>query len=142
MLQSCQNKHTGNLGNAPESALLPSPRTMVSLTVFFILIILIPGFCFETEMFAKHDIPNACCHTYARRQIPYRLVVDFYETSSLCPKPGVIFLTNKGHQICANPRSEWVQSYIFSLKQKKKTEEYYSQIEHFYSSVELSPPEE
>nr|XP_020861365.1 C-C motif chemokine 3-like [Phascolarctos cinereus] len=115
---------------------------MVSLAVLFILIIPVPGFCFETEQSVKYDIPNACCHAYVRRQIPYSLVVDFYETSSHCLKPGIIFLTNKDHQVCANPRSEWVQLYIFSLKQKKKTEEYHSQIKHFYSSVKLSPPEE
>ncbi|XP_043824820.1 C-C motif chemokine 3-like [Dromiciops gliroides] len=112
---------------------------MVSLAVLSILIVSIPGFSFETEKFVKH-IPNACCHSYTR-QIRYSLVMDFYETSSQCLKPGIIFLTNRGRQICANPRKEWVQVYMFSLKQKKKTEEYRSQRKHFYTSVELSVPE-
>ncbi|XP_036624054.1 C-C motif chemokine 3-like [Trichosurus vulpecula] len=96
---SCQNKSPGSSGNAPESALLPPPRTMVSLAFLSILIISITGFSFETKEFARYDIPNACCHFYAHRRIPYSLVVDFYETSSLCHKPGIIFLTHKGHEL-------------------------------------------
>ncbi|XP_072494217.1 uncharacterized protein [Notamacropus eugenii] len=141
-LQSCQNKHTGNSGSDPESTPLPPLRTMVSLVFLSILIILVPGFCFETTKYATHYVPNACCHSYTRRRIQYSLLVDFYETSSLCLKPGIIFLTNKGHQICANPKSEWVQEYIFRLKEKKKTEEYDSQRKHFYESIELSSLEE
>ncbi|XP_036623816.1 C-C motif chemokine 3-like [Trichosurus vulpecula] len=139
---SCQNKSPGSSGNAPESALLPPPRTMVSLAFLSILIISVTGFSFETKEFARYDIPNACCHFYAHRRIPYSLVVDFYETSSLCHKPGIIFLTHKGHEVCADPKSKWVQEYIFRLKQKQKTEEYHSQINHFYESIGLSPPEE
>ncbi|XP_068945296.1 C-C motif chemokine 4 homolog [Petaurus breviceps papuanus] len=115
---------------------------MVSLTFLSILIILIPGFCFETKNFARYNIPNACCHSYTRRQIPYSRVVDFYETSSFCLKSSIIFITNQGRQVCANPRNEWVQVYIFRLKQKEKTKEYPSYINHFYKNVELSPPEE
>ncbi|XP_043859522.1 uncharacterized protein LOC122755267 [Dromiciops gliroides] len=151
--RAVQNKHPESPECAPESALLPPPRTMVSLAVLSILIISIPGFSFETEkfgpvlyqaapndLFAVKHIPNACCHSYTR-QIRYSLVMDFYETSSQCLKPGIIFLTNRGRQICADPRKEWVQVYMFSLKQKKKTEEYRSQRKHFYTSVELSLPE-
>ncbi|XP_044532363.1 C-C motif chemokine 3-like [Gracilinanus agilis] len=98
---------------------------MVPLAVLFILIISVPGFYFETRLGTrgiKHDIPTSCCFSYIRRQLPYRSVLGFYETSSLCHTPAIVFLTRKGEQICANPQSMWVRKYIFLLKQKIRTE--------------------
>uniref|UniRef100_K7E609 C-C motif chemokine 5 n=1 Tax=Monodelphis domestica TaxID=13616 RepID=K7E609_MONDO len=69
-----------------------------------------------------YDIPTSCCHSYTHHRLPYHLIVDFYETSSLCLKPAIVFLTSKGRQICANPKYEWVQRYILLLKQKIRTE--------------------
>ncbi|XP_051848411.1 C-C motif chemokine 3-like isoform X1 [Antechinus flavipes] len=115
---------------------------MISLAVFSILIISIPGFGFESETYGRYDIPQSCCHSYSLRKIPYKIVTDFYETSSLCHKPGVIFITQKGFQICANPSNEWVQKYMFKLKQKKNIEDDNSQMIHLNKSVEHSPTEE
>ncbi|KAM9005283.1 C-C motif chemokine 3 [Sarcophilus harrisii] len=109
---------------------------MISLAIFSILIISIPGFCFESERFDRYDIPSACCHSYILRKIPYKIVTGFYETSSFCHKPGVIFFTKKDLQICANPSNEWVQMYMFKLKQKKNIEDDISQMIHLNTSVE------
>ncbi|XP_056675417.1 C-C motif chemokine 4-like [Monodelphis domestica] len=98
---------------------------MVPLAILFILIISVPGFCFESKFGTKglgYDIPTSCCHSYTHHRLPYHLIVDFYETSSLCLKPAIVFLTSKGRQICANPKYEWVQRYILLLKQKIRTE--------------------
>ncbi|XP_044532128.1 C-C motif chemokine 4 homolog [Gracilinanus agilis] len=93
---------------------------MVPLAVLFILIISVPGLLGTRENGA--DIPTSCCFSYIHRQLPYRFVADFYETSSLCHTPAIVFLTHKGHQICANPQNEWVQEYILLLEQKMRTE--------------------
>ncbi|XP_051848413.1 C-C motif chemokine 3-like isoform X3 [Antechinus flavipes] len=89
---------------------------MISLAVFSILIISIPGFGFESETYGRYDIPQSCCHSYSLRKIPYKIVTDFYETSSLCHKPGVIFFTSNGHQHFANPCESWVWRYVISPK--------------------------
>ncbi|XP_007517052.2 C-C motif chemokine 3-like [Erinaceus europaeus] len=62
------------------------------------------------------DTPTACCFSYISRQIPRKFVDDYYETSSHCSKPGVIFQTKRGRQICANPSESWVQKYVTDLE--------------------------
>ncbi|KAM9210632.1 C-C motif chemokine 3-like [Dugong dugon] len=62
------------------------------------------------------DTPTACCFSYTFRQIQRNFVNDYYETSSQCSKPAVIFLTKRGWQICANPSDAWVQEYITDLE--------------------------
>ncbi|XP_074044996.1 C-C motif chemokine 4-like [Macrotis lagotis] len=78
---------------------------MASLVVLSILIILVPGFCFEVmkEVTGTYNIPNACCFQYSYRKI--RNVVDCYETSSHCPKPGIICMNKRGQEICIHPRN-------------------------------------
>ncbi|XP_006891110.1 PREDICTED: c-C motif chemokine 3 [Elephantulus edwardii] len=61
------------------------------------------------------NTPSACCFSYAR-QIPQTYVVNYYETTSQCSKPGVIFITKKSREICANPGDAWVQEYITNLR--------------------------
>uniref|UniRef100_A0A286ZQ00 C-C motif chemokine n=1 Tax=Sus scrofa TaxID=9823 RepID=A0A286ZQ00_PIG len=76
-----------------------------------------------TEALSSHislwpfvSIPPDCCLAYTTRRIPRKLVQDYYKTSSYCSKPGIIFQTKKGRQICANPEEAWVQEYIIDLK--------------------------
>ncbi|PNJ06245.1 C-C motif chemokine 18 [Pongo pygmaeus] len=57
-----------------------------------------------------------CCLVYTSWQIPQKFIVDYSETSPQCPKPGVILLTKRGRQICADPNKKWVQKYISNLK--------------------------
>ncbi|KAM8943122.1 C-C motif chemokine 3 [Lycaon pictus] len=64
------------------------------------------------------DTPIACCFSYVSKQIPRKFVVDCFETSSQCSKPGIIFETRKGRQACANPSEAWVQEYVADLKLK------------------------
>ncbi|XP_020861240.1 C-C motif chemokine 4-like [Phascolarctos cinereus] len=56
--------------------------------------------------------PTSCCFSHARQQIPRKFVTDYYETSSLCPQPAVVFKTKKGRLMCANPSDDWVQKYM------------------------------
>nr|AAA96498.1 macrophage inflammatory protein-1 alpha [Rattus norvegicus] len=61
------------------------------------------------------DTPTACCFSYGR-QIPRKFIADYFETSSLWSQPGVIFLTKRNRQICADPKETWVQEYITELE--------------------------
>ncbi|EHB05102.1 C-C motif chemokine 14 [Heterocephalus glaber] len=61
--------------------------------------------------------PAECCFSYITHSVPHHRIVDYYETSSECPKPGVVFITKKGHSICANPKNEWVQDYLKDLEE-------------------------
>ncbi|XP_033078040.1 C-C motif chemokine 3-like 1 [Trachypithecus francoisi] len=62
------------------------------------------------------DTPTSCCFSYISRQIPQNFIADYFETSSQCSKPSVIFLTKRGRQVCADPSEEWVQKYVSDLE--------------------------
>ncbi|XP_032947686.1 C-C motif chemokine 3-like [Rhinolophus ferrumequinum] len=62
------------------------------------------------------DTPTACCFSYSAKQLPRKFIASYYETSSQCSKPGVIFQTKKQRQVCADPSEAWVQEYITGLK--------------------------
>ncbi|XP_058416392.1 C-C motif chemokine 4 isoform X1 [Diceros bicornis minor] len=62
------------------------------------------------------DPPTACCFSYTMRKLPRNFVIDYYETSSLCSQPAVVFQTKKGRQVCANPSDAWVQEYMDDLE--------------------------
>ncbi|XP_057632046.1 C-C motif chemokine 3 [Chionomys nivalis] len=61
------------------------------------------------------DTPTSCCFTYSW-QINRRFIVDYFETSSLCSQPGVVFLTKRNRQVCADPKETWVQEYMADLE--------------------------
>ncbi|XP_006983214.1 C-C motif chemokine 4-like [Peromyscus maniculatus bairdii] len=62
------------------------------------------------------DRPIVCCFSYTARTLPRIFVTDYYETSSLCSKPAVVFLTRKGRQVCADPSLPWVNEYVNDLE--------------------------
>ncbi|XP_062072502.1 C-C motif chemokine 4 [Lepus europaeus] len=62
------------------------------------------------------DPPTSCCFSYTLRKLPRHFVIDYYETSSLCSQPAVVFQTKKGRQVCANPSESWVQEYVDDLE--------------------------
>ncbi|XP_035415192.1 C-C motif chemokine 3-like isoform X1 [Cygnus atratus] len=62
------------------------------------------------------DPPTSCCFTYIQRELPRSFVTDYYETNSLCSQPGVVFITRKGREVCANPEHDWVQKYVTELE--------------------------
>ncbi|XP_004685082.1 PREDICTED: C-C motif chemokine 4 [Condylura cristata] len=64
------------------------------------------------------DPPTACCFSYFPRKLNRDIVVDYFDTSSLCSQPAVVFLTRKGKQICTNSSEPWVQEYVNSLELK------------------------
>ncbi|XP_006890956.1 PREDICTED: c-C motif chemokine 4 [Elephantulus edwardii] len=81
------------------------------------LLVLLAAFCspaFSAPM--GSDPPTACCFSYTGRKLPRNFVLDYFETSSLCSKPAVVFQTKKGRQVCADPTEPWVQEYVDDLE--------------------------
>uniref|UniRef100_F7F977 C-C motif chemokine n=1 Tax=Monodelphis domestica TaxID=13616 RepID=F7F977_MONDO len=62
------------------------------------------------------DPPTSCCFSYVSQQIHRKFVTDYYETSSLCSQPAVVFQTKRGREVCANPSDAWVQTYMEELE--------------------------
>uniref|UniRef100_A0A8C0XM25 C-C motif chemokine n=1 Tax=Castor canadensis TaxID=51338 RepID=A0A8C0XM25_CASCN len=60
--------------------------------------------------------PSDCCFSYISRKIQCSNMEDYFLTSSGCSKPGIIFLTIKGKQVCADPRDSSVQDCMRKLK--------------------------
>ncbi|XP_053851817.1 C-C motif chemokine 22-like [Vidua macroura] len=54
-------------------------------------------------------VPSICCFSYQKHPIPVRRVSSVFVTSSSCTNPGVIVVTQKKKQLCADPRAAWVQ---------------------------------
>ncbi|KAM9596309.1 C-C motif chemokine 4-like [Trichechus inunguis] len=81
------------------------------------LLVLVAAFC-SPALSAQmgSDPPTACCFSYNLRKLPRSFVIDYYETSSLCPKPAVVFQTKRGREVCADPSEPWVQEYMDDLE--------------------------
>ncbi|NXI04351.1 CCL4 protein, partial [Pachycephala philippinensis] len=62
------------------------------------------------------DLP-ICCFTYTQHKLPWRLVQRHYTTGSSCPLTAIVFVTKEGRQVCANPKTTWVQRYLRILEQ-------------------------
>ncbi|XP_049988205.1 C-C motif chemokine 3-like isoform X2 [Alexandromys fortis] len=61
------------------------------------------------------DTPTSCCFSYSR-QINRKSIADYFETSTHCSQPGVIFQTKRNRKVCADPKETWVQEYIADLE--------------------------
>ncbi|XP_036922836.1 C-C motif chemokine 14-like [Sturnira hondurensis] len=61
-----------------------------------------------------------CCLSYSVENIQCEIMEEYYETSSECPLPAVIFITKRDHQVCADPHSRSVQHCMEDLDSAKK----------------------
>ncbi|KAM9607756.1 C-C motif chemokine 22 isoform 1-T1 [Trichechus inunguis] len=59
---------------------------------------------------------SICCRDYIRHPLPLRLVKYFFWTSDSCRRPGVVLLTVKDREICADPRLPWVKKILQKLR--------------------------
>ncbi|XP_032018929.1 C-C motif chemokine 4 isoform X2 [Hylobates moloch] len=56
------------------------------------LLVLVAAFCSPALSAPMgSDPPTACCFSYTVRKLPRNFVVDYYETSSLCSQPAVVY---------------------------------------------------
>ncbi|XP_059941502.1 C-C motif chemokine 22 [Mesoplodon densirostris] len=60
---------------------------------------------------------SICCRDYIRHPLPLRLVKYYYWTSDSCRRPGVVLLTMRDREICADPRLPWVKKVLQRLDQ-------------------------
>nr|XP_019588103.1 PREDICTED: C-C motif chemokine 23-like [Rhinolophus sinicus] len=61
--------------------------------------------------------PADCCNVYTSRKIRCVFMESYFETSSRCSQPAVIFITKGQQKVCANPGDEEVQKCLMSLNQ-------------------------
>ncbi|XP_021086764.1 C-C motif chemokine 6 isoform X2 [Mesocricetus auratus] len=83
-------------------------------TVFFFILAAALGF--QAGIVCGFAEPLDCCFSYTS-WIKCSNIVYYFYTSGTCIKPGIIFVTKKRNQICANPSDLKVQKCIKSLKQ-------------------------
>ncbi|XP_074119624.1 C-C motif chemokine 3-like [Sminthopsis crassicaudata] len=89
---------------------------MISLPVLSIFLISISGLFWGSTA----DIPpSRCCFKYIQRMIPKKLVVGYYYTSQMCHDSAIVFLTKRGHHVCADLQDKWVQEYVTGLSTHK-----------------------
>ncbi|XP_062406806.1 C-C motif chemokine 4 homolog [Sardina pilchardus] len=59
--------------------------------------------------------PDKCCFSYYSKTIPPRAIKEYKPTGPQCAKKGVILITNKGKELCANPEVKEVQDIMEKL---------------------------
>ncbi|XP_036131965.1 C-C motif chemokine 22 [Molossus molossus] len=58
---------------------------------------------------------SICCRSYVQNPLHSRVVRHFYWTSHSCRRPGVVLITLKNWEICADPRLQWVKKILQKL---------------------------
>ncbi|NXO01369.1 CCL3 protein, partial [Rhinopomastus cyanomelas] len=64
-------------------------------------------------------VPTTCCFSYLARPVPPSLITSAYSTSSSCSQPGVILVTKKKKELCADPQAPWVQALLSRFQTPK-----------------------
>ncbi|XP_053313700.1 C-C motif chemokine 3-like [Spea bombifrons] len=63
------------------------------------------------------DTPTSCCYSYSSK-VPSNRIASYFNTSTLCSKPAVVFLTIKNNAVCANPQEQWVTKIVKILDKR------------------------
>ncbi|XP_068834608.1 C-C motif chemokine 14-like isoform X2 [Capricornis sumatraensis] len=92
-------------------------KVSMAAVSFLVLLSISVALGSKNEFSSRPYHPAECCLTYVSRAVPWQRIASYYETSSQCSKPGIVFITKKGHYICANPRDGWVRDYIKELEE-------------------------
>ncbi|XP_023371467.1 C-C motif chemokine 26 [Otolemur garnettii] len=66
------------------------------------------------------DVSKFCCFHYSHKMLPWIWVQNYSYTGNSCPQRAVIFTTQKGKKVCAQPQKKWVQRYISLLGTQKQ----------------------
>uniref|UniRef100_A0A4W2BQT6 Chemokine interleukin-8-like domain-containing protein n=1 Tax=Bos indicus x Bos taurus TaxID=30522 RepID=A0A4W2BQT6_BOBOX len=83
-----------HLGSTDAQAHTPSRSIMKAPVAALAVLLCAMALC--SQVFSAPfgaDTPTACCFSYVARQLSRKIVADYFETSSQCSKPGVIFQT-------------------------------------------------
>ncbi|XP_065147672.1 C-C motif chemokine 2-like isoform X2 [Paramisgurnus dabryanus] len=63
---------------------------------------------------ASNAAKSKCCVKFSNAMIPLRLVKSYYRTDSSCPKPAIVFQTDK-RVVCVDPETSWVSNHIAKI---------------------------
>ncbi|XP_047695227.1 C-C motif chemokine 26 [Prionailurus viverrinus] len=66
------------------------------------------------------NVAKFCCFQYSHKILPWKWVHAYKFTRSSCSQRAVIFITKKGHKVCAQPKEKWVQRYISLLRAQQQ----------------------
>ncbi|XP_017947366.2 uncharacterized protein LOC101730633 [Xenopus tropicalis] len=89
----------------------------MQISMVALCLLLLTACCTQIQCVPGNFSPTSCCFNYAKKRMPIGLFNDYYNTSSSCSSPGVIFRTIKGHEICAKRSDKWVIDYMTRLDQ-------------------------
>ncbi|XP_073672398.1 C-C motif chemokine 20-like [Paramisgurnus dabryanus] len=53
--------------------------------------------------------PDKCCFSFYNLRIPVKQVVGYQTCDFKCQIKGIIFITESGNEICADPNERWVK---------------------------------
>ncbi|XP_028746373.1 C-C motif chemokine 4-like [Peromyscus leucopus] len=98
------------------SILSPSNTMKLCVSALSLLLVMAAFWAPALSAPVDSDHPIFCCFSYIAWKLPRNFVTDYYETSSLCSKPAVVFLTRRGRQVCADPSLPWVNEYVNDLE--------------------------
>ncbi|XP_035004895.2 C-C motif chemokine 13-like [Hippoglossus stenolepis] len=62
--------------------------------------------------------PDDCCFGFYRGELAKARISSYQDTDSRCPRKAVLFMTKKSHEICADPKLQWVQSIMQQLDEE------------------------
>ncbi|XP_028653139.1 C-C motif chemokine 3-like isoform X2 [Erpetoichthys calabaricus] len=80
----------------------------------FIAVVLFAGLCSQISG-QNTNKPSKCCFSYLEKRIPLKMLSNFERTRSDCTRPGIVFITRKGHLVCADPKQKWVKDSVDHL---------------------------
>nr|7S5A_A Chain A, C-C motif chemokine 8 [Homo sapiens]7S5A_B Chain B, C-C motif chemokine 8 [Homo sapiens] len=64
------------------------------------------------------SIPITCCFNVINRKIPIQRLESYTRITNIqCPKEAVIFKTQRGKEVCADPKERWVRDSMKHLDQ-------------------------
>uniref|UniRef100_A0A8D0EQJ0 Chemokine interleukin-8-like domain-containing protein n=1 Tax=Strix occidentalis caurina TaxID=311401 RepID=A0A8D0EQJ0_STROC len=75
-------------------------------------ILLVMATCSSAHLLPSESKVTSCCVSYVSRIIPRGAISSTYMTSNMCSLPGVILVTRKGKELCADPKAPWVQEHV------------------------------
>ncbi|XP_043836782.1 C-C motif chemokine 22 [Dromiciops gliroides] len=84
-----------------------------------LLVVLLLGTSLQAGPYGVNLEGSVCCNSFVRTPVPFKVLVDFYYTSNSCKKHGVILITRKHREICAEPKKPWVK-YALGILEKRK----------------------
>ncbi|XP_043818351.1 C-C motif chemokine 5-like [Dromiciops gliroides] len=89
---------------------------MKGFAVVFSILLVTAILCTPASPSPYASDTTPCCFSFTSLPPPLVHIREYFYTSSRCGNQGVVFITRKKQQLCANPEKKWVRNYINSLE--------------------------